>query len=110
MNVDDKVHGMSDEPRIDLTVLPGFVLRDFWLDGKITDQEYNSELGARQLAEQAKSDESTTLRIALEALLVQALQSDLNSPANQWGSEAIWRARGALGGKWSATSEGGSHA
>jgi hypothetical protein len=37
-----------------------------------------------------------TLRAALQALLIQALQSELNTPANEWGWEAIGMARAAL--------------
>ena len=40
--------------------------------------------------------EVARLREALRALLLQALQSDCNSPANEWGQEAIDMARAAL--------------
>lgn len=47
-----------------------------------------------------EQEHQQNLREALEALLLQALQSELNSPANEWGWEAITKARAALGGKW----------
>lgn len=37
---------------------------------------------------------------ALDGLLVQALQSELNCPSHEWGYEAIFKARSALGGRW----------
>lgn len=43
---------------------------------------------------------SDEVRDALEALLVQALRSELNSPGHEQGMEAISKARAALGGKW----------
>lgn len=40
--------------------------------------------------------ENERLREALNALLLQALQSELNNPANEWGWDAIAAARAAL--------------
>lgn len=40
------------------------------------------------------------VRNALDSLLVQALQSELNTPSHEWGYEAIVKARSALGGRW----------
>nr|WP_250808448.1 hypothetical protein [Neorhizobium tomejilense] len=45
-------------------------------------------------------DTGSAVREALEMLLVQALQSELNSPGHKWGMEAIAKARAVLGGKW----------
>jgi MoxR-like ATPase len=42
--------------------------------------------------------ENEALREALDALRLQALQSDLNNPANEWGWEALQLANAALKG------------
>jgi hypothetical protein len=42
--------------------------------------------------------ENARLREALDALRLQALQSDLNNPANEWGWEALQLANAALKG------------
>ncbi len=41
-------------------------------------------------------DENKKLRAALEALCLQALQSSVNDPANEWGREALEIAHAAL--------------
>lgn len=85
---------------IEIEKVPGFVLRDAWIDGLITTEQYGAEVKRRQDARQADIDELKRTREALEALLIQALQSNVNSAANEWGLEAISQAKIALGGRW----------
>ncbi|MGV2099014.1 hypothetical protein [Rhizobium sp. 21-4511-3d] len=92
------------EHTIEIEKVPGFVLRDAWIDGLISTEQYSEEVRRRQEVRQAEVYELQRTREALEGLLVQALQSNVNSAANAWGLEAITKARAVLGGRWALQS------
>jgi hypothetical protein len=62
----------------------------------MTRAEYFQELNDKAKSDAMVRDAAPELLDALTSLRLQALQSGLNDPANEWGREAISKANAAI--------------